>query len=224
MQENADERRLEGAMRAGGAEDRTTHERDPSDESLFGRVQRGDDDAFGIIATRMTAPLRETIQRRIPAKLRRRVSLADVLQEVHLVALRRRGDFEDRGPGSVRRWLTGIADRVAREALRRHGGAGKRNAFRELTRGQREDTAQFRGRIPTPSQHAMAAELGDRVREALDELPADYREILHLTRQEGLTLREAAEHMGRSREAVKKLYGRAFCRFKQVFDERNGPA
>ena len=44
-------------------------------------------------------------------------------------------------------------------------------------------------------------------------LPADYREILRLCREEGLTLREAAERMGRSREAAKKLYGRALVRF-----------
>ena len=34
-----------------------------------------------------------------------------------------------------------------------------------------------------------------------------------------MTTREAAEHLGRSAEATKKLYGRAFLRFKQAFEE-----
>jgi RNA polymerase sigma-70 factor (ECF subfamily) len=211
-------------MATGGAEERVVPDGDPTDESLFRRVQQGDDDAFGVVARRLAAPLRDAVQRRIPRKLARRVSLADVVQDVHIVALRRRGDFEDRGPGSVRRWLVGIADRVARESLRRHAGADKRDAFREVTRGRREDTAQFRGRQPTPSQNAIAAEVGEMIREALDSLPDDYRQILRLTRQDGLSLREAAAHMGRSREAIKKLYGRAFCRFKEAFDGLNGRA
>ena len=211
-------------MSAGGAEERIASGGNPSDESLFRRVQQGDDDAFGVVAHRLAAPLRDAVTRRIPRRLTRRVSLADVVQEVHLVALRRRGDFEDRGPGSVRRWLVGIADRVARESLRRHAGTDKRNAYREVTHGRREDTAQFRGCQPTPSQNAIAAEVGERIREALDRLPDDYRRIMRLTRQDGLSLREAAAHMGRSREAVKKLYGRAFCRFKEVFDGLNGHA
>ena len=40
--------------------------------------------------------------------------------------------------------------------------------------------------------------------------------MLRLTQFDGLTLREAAERMGRSREAVKKLYGRAMIRFTAV--------
>jgi RNA polymerase sigma-70 factor (ECF subfamily) len=209
-------------MPAEGAEEEIVADGDASDESLFRRFQEGDDDAFGVVARRLAAPLRDAVTRRIPRKLTRRISLADVVQEVHLVALRRRGDFEDRGPGSVRRWLVGIADRVARESLRRHAGADKRDAFREVTRGRREDTAQFRGSQPTPSQNAIAAEVGERIREALDSLPDDYRRIIRLTRQDGLSLREAAAYMGRSREAAKKLYGRAFCRFKEAFDGLNG--
>ena len=42
-------------------------------------------------------------------------------------------------------------------------------------------------------------------------LSEDHREVLRLALEEGLSLRECAERMGRSREAMKKLYGRAVC-------------
>ena len=53
-------------------------------------------------------------------------------------------------------------------------------------------------------------------------LPPDYREVLRLAREEDLSLREVAERMGRSREAIKKLYGRALLRFKEAFDRLGG--
>jgi RNA polymerase sigma factor (sigma-70 family) len=57
---------------------------------------------------------------------------------------------------------------------------------------------------------------------ALGALPPDYREILRLVREEGLTLREAAQRMNRSREAAKKLYGRALFRLTEVFEKLQG--
>jgi len=50
------------------------------------------------------------------------------------------------------------------------------------------------------------------------------REILVMTRVKGLTLRETAERMGRSYEAGKKLYGRAFLRLREICTELEGEA
>ena len=49
----------------------------------------------------------------------------------------------------------------------------------------------------------------------LKRLPSEYREILALTRTEGLDLRQAAERMGRSYEATRKLVSRALTRFHE---------
>ena len=43
----------------------------------------------------------------------------------------------------------------------------------------------------------------------LSELPADYREVLVLRELEGKSLAEVAERMGRSPNAVQKLWARA---------------
>jgi RNA polymerase sigma factor (sigma-70 family) len=50
----------------------------------------------------------------------------------------------------------------------------------------------------------------------LDELPDDYREVILLARIEGLSTREVAEQMGKSREAVALLLHRAVKRFQQL--------
>ena len=49
----------------------------------------------------------------------------------------------------------------------------------------------------------------DRLQSALATLSDDHREVIRLTRLEGFTLKEAGERMGRSPEAVRKLFWRA---------------
>ena len=53
---------------------------------------------------------------------------------------------------------------------------------------------------------------------ALEQLPPDYREVLRLCREEDASLREVGERMGRSREAAKKLHGRAMVQFIKNFE------
>ena len=60
---------------------------------------------------------------------------------------------------SFERWFRKIVDLKIREILRRHRGTAKRSVNNEVTRTQRLDTGEFRGRIPSPSQVAEGNEL-----------------------------------------------------------------
>ncbi len=192
------------------------------DLKLMERFRHGDEDAFRVLFRRCAGVLRARVCRRIPKDVLRRVSLADVLQEARIVAFQRREHFRPNGPESFRNWLLGIVDKQAQEAVERHKGVQKRSVAREVTRGQRPDTAQFLARQPSPSEHAIAAETADRARRALETLPEHYQTVLRLAREERLPLREVAERMRGSRETIKKLYGRAACRFREAFDRLGG--
>lgn len=187
--------------------------------ALRERFRQGDEEAFRRLLERHAGDLRARIASRVPAALRRRISPSDVMQETCILAFARHADFEDRGDGSFAAWMRAIADRKLREEVRRHNGASKRSAGREVTRGERPDTALFRGRGRSPSSAAMESEESLRVRAAMQRLREDDRTVLHLTLERGLTLREAAERMGRSRDAAKKLYGRALVRLREIVDE-----
>ena len=63
-----------------------------------------------------------------------------------------------------------------------------------------------------------AADRKDRLElleEALTRLSEDHREVVLLTRIEGLTVREVAERMGRTENAVHLLLGRALKRLAE---------
>jgi RNA polymerase sigma-70 factor (subfamily 1) len=188
---------------------------------LIGRFQEGDPDAFRELFEPCEGALRRQLERMLPNKLQRRFSISDAIQEARIVALDKHAEFEPRGEGSFRRWVMGIAVMRARQALRTHN-ADKRGMNREVTRSQRADTAQYAGRGPSPSEAAIASELTRHARDAMAELSEDYREVLRLTRTEQLSLKEAGETMGRSYEAIKKLYGRALASFAKELKKVRG--
>lgn len=186
---------------------------------LLRRFRDGDEGAFQELLARHGKALSARIRRNLPARVARRVAVSDVLQESCVIAFRRREHMELRGADAFRNWLLGIVDNKVREAVRRHERVAARSAHREVSRHDRADTALFVGRGTSPSHNAMHREELDIAREAMAKLSEDHQRVLRLTRLRGLTLREAAEHLGRSREATKKLYGRAVCRLKAAFEE-----
>ena len=193
------------------------------DVALLERIRAGDEDAFRALFERHLPELSARIDRWLPARVRRKVSVSDVLQEAQIVAFRRLPEFVDRGlEDGVRRWLLRVARLEVRAAVQRYATTAKRAVGREVTRGDRAATAEFAGREPTPSQLAVASETEDMARRALAALPEDYREVLHLTMEARLPPREVAALMGRSPEAVRKLYGRAVTRFTAEFERRRG--
>lgn len=186
---------------------------------LLHRFREGDEDAFRELLVRHGKALSGRIRRNLPARVARRVAVSDVLQESCAVAYRRREDLEVRGAEAFRHWLLGIVDNKVREAIRHHARVAARSAHREVSWHDRVDTDLFMGQAHSPSRHAMQREEVDVLREALSRLPGHYQQVLRLTRVQGLTLREAAEYVGKSREALKKVYGRAVCRLKDAYEE-----
>ena len=196
--------------------------RDSSDEELIRRAGQGEDHAFDQLFERHAPALRRRIKRMLPSNVGRKVSASDILQEARIVAFRRFGEFDLPENGSIRPWLDRIATLKLKEAIKRYVKAAKRDVRREVTRGNRPDTDYMAGRFASPSQAAIAAETQANIQRALEALPEDYRTVLRLARQEQLRLREVAERMGRSREAVKKLYARALSRFAEILEKPQG--
>jgi len=185
---------------------------DADDEILIARVREGDESALRPLFDRYEGQVRARIRRRIPADLKRKFAVEDILQETYLTAYQRIGEFEHRGEGAFRAWISQIALYKLRDEIRRFRETRRRGERQEVSRGARPDTTFIQGTGPSPSQFAMGRELEARLEVAMAALPEDYREALTLVQARRLTLREAAESMGRSREAMKKLYARAVAR------------
>jgi RNA polymerase sigma factor (sigma-70 family) len=118
--------------------------------------------------------------------LRRSASREDALDlvaEAFAVAWRRRADLPV-ASDEVRPWLFGIARLCLANAVRSSHRAGRL--------GRRLADSFVDAALPDPSAISEARAESRRVREALDQLSADDRELVTLVAWEGLTPAEAA--------------------------------
>jgi RNA polymerase sigma-70 factor (ECF subfamily) len=193
--------------------------RGPSDEDLVRRFRAGDASVVATLFDRHLPMLRAQVKRRLPAGLRGKVGESDVVQDAWLAAFQRLPEFEDRGEGSFGRWLRQIAEHKVVDEVRRHVAVGKRDARREVRMATGEEPAARRTGDRSPMSEVVAAEQEAGVREAISELSSDDRDVLRYLHEEGLTAAEVGERMGRSAEAVRKLYGRALGRLADRLDD-----
>jgi RNA polymerase sigma-70 factor (ECF subfamily) len=177
--------------------------------ALVRRAQAGDELALTSLFDGHADALRRRIRGRLSPAVRRKLSESDVMQEACMVASRRLEEFEFRGQGSFGAWLGRIADNTALKAARQHAGTAKRNVHAEVSHDMRAETAQHAGEGQTASRLAMAAEMRERMAQALAGLSDDHRAVLELLQQRRLSFTEAGELMGRSVNAIKKLHARA---------------
>jgi RNA polymerase sigma factor (sigma-70 family) len=192
------------------------------EEELARRFREGDPAALEALLASCDADLRRAAERGLPASLRRRVSVADVMQEARFAAYEARGGFEFRGDGSFRRWAVGIAVKKALMAVRAHLGTGKRSARREGGGPDDPTVSRIASPGPTPSEIAVAGELEECARRALRSLPEEERTILRLTREEGLTVAAAGESMHLPPASAKRLYGKALRGFRGEVERLRG--
>lgn len=106
----------------------------------------------------------------------------DLLQETFVVAFESARRF--RGDAPVKTWLLGIASNVAR----RHVRSSVRRKARDAAFLERRD-----GEAPSPAREVETAELMDRLRTALQELPHDLRVAFLLCDVEGARGVDAAK-------------------------------
>jgi RNA polymerase sigma-70 factor (ECF subfamily) len=130
----------------------------------------------------------------------------DVVQEAYLRALRFSHSF--RG-GDARAWLLRIV----------------RNTFYTWVQANRrmQDAAEFDENLFTPDSPALNAEeillqndSAALVRQALEKLPAKFREVLILRELEGMSYREIADITGMPTGTVMSSLSRARDRLRQV--------
>ncbi|HWT77568.1 MAG TPA: sigma-70 family RNA polymerase sigma factor [Candidatus Methylomirabilis sp.] len=191
-----------------------------SSYGLVERVKNGDRDAFTLLFDRYRPRLAVLIHYRLSEELRCVVEVDDVVQETFLKAFRDLDHFTYRSPGSLMRWLARIADHVLVD-LARSQGRQKRHAA-EMLRFRSESNPSGPEPVDskTPSRLLAESEGARRLLDKLDSLPEDYRQAILLMKLEGLSTQEAAERLGKSKEATALLLHRAIKRFRSLQDAR----
>jgi RNA polymerase sigma-70 factor, ECF subfamily len=194
---------------------------------LLDQSRAGDRRALGALLQHCRAYLLEIANAELPAELSVRVAPSDLVQETFTDALHAMGHFRGTTEAELRGWLRrSLLNNIA-DARRGHFGTQKRAADRQVSlhcHGEAGLSALgVADPIASPSSIFQKRESADQLLAAIDRLPAVYRLVIRLRHFEGLSLERVGEHLGRSPDAVRKLWFRGLEKLgKLVETEQRG--
>jgi RNA polymerase sigma-70 factor (ECF subfamily) len=191
-------------------------------EQRLALARSGDQNALGDLLESYRGYLVLLARVQIGRRLQGKVEPGDVVQEVFLAAYQAFPNFRGLSEGELVAWLRRIlASRLA-NLVRHYWGTGRRDVGleRELEYELDQSSRLFAQALiadqSSPSQQAARREQAVLLAEALDKLPADYREVLILRHLEGLTFPEVARRVGRSLDSVEKVWMRALGKLRRA--------
>jgi len=167
----------------------------PDDCALINLVLDGHAECFGVLMDRHLALVRG----RIRGMARSTSDAGDIMQEVQLKIWRRLGSY--RSEASFRTSMTSVAINEARQFYR------KANHFSLVHDGT--ELAELTSPRESPFQACVRAELTERLKAAVERLPAKHKQAVILHNLQELSLQETAQELQATTPAVKTQLFRA---------------
>ncbi|MBT3890975.1 MAG: sigma-70 family RNA polymerase sigma factor [Planctomycetaceae bacterium] len=192
--------------------------------ALLAQKQAGDDDAWNQLLDRHRKSLHRMIQLRLDRRIRQRVDVSDVLQDVLIEANRRIDRYLDNPIMDFHLWIRQIAkDRII-DAHRRHRVTKRRSVDREqapVVRGRIDhSTVNLAAQLPdldiTPAAQAIRHEMALQTEAALELLPEIDKNIILMRHHEQLSNGEAAVALDVSEAAASMRYLRALKKLRSL--------
>jgi len=197
---------------------------DPADKKLIEQLLTGDVEALAAYVQSVRLQLLAFIDRRLGSGLGRKIEPEDILQEVSSEAVRSLPQT-NLNEGSVFSWLCQIAEHRIIDAHRHFFAAQKRDAGREVplhAPASKEGGGIVNllvASMTTPSQAFSRNVRELRLRVALEELPADQREVLRLRYVENLPTKQIAQQLDKTDGALRVMISRCLKRLESILDQ-----
>lgn len=185
---------------------------------------RGDADALGRLLERYRGYLTLLARVQIGRRLRGKADPVDLVQDTFLEAHRGFALFRGETEAIFLAWLRRVLATQTARLVRRYSGTRSRDIDLERTLELELDASSGvldRGLVATgdsPSGDAVRREHAVLLADALDRLPDDYREAIVLRQLEGLAFEDVAARMGRSVDAVQKLWVRGLDQLRLLVE------
>lgn len=193
-------------------------------QRLLDRAAAGDESAMRELFDRYRDRLARMVRLRMNRRLQGRLDDSDVLQEAYLELCKKLNDYlaDPRIPFFL--WLRHMVGLKLTELHRHHLGTQRRDAGMEVSlhRGGFPEAnsvslaAQLLGKLTSPSQNAIKAEMRIMIQEALNSMDPIDREVLALKHFEQLSTAEIASVLGMSKAGAGSRYLRAIKRLREI--------
>lgn len=194
-------------------------------QHLVTLAKQGDESACDKLFSAYGERVRRIIRLRMGKELRSKLESMDLVQDAFIFALRSLENFTYQNEGDFLRWLSKIAENRIRDNLDKLH-AEKRDIRKEIPLKDNVQSSQdtfIRDFVPadstTPSMIISKREELDRLEKAMDKLKPEYKEIITLTKIEGLSYEQVGNRLGKSSDAVRMLLARAMAALTSAFGE-----
>ena len=156
--------------------------------------------------------------------LRVRLDASDLVQETFLKAAREFSHFLGSTEPELTAWLRQILVRTLANQAKHHCRQGRDYQRQESLEAMLDRSSEAVHRAlatpsHSPSTHAVRREQAVLLADALEKLPAHYREVFILRNLEHIPFDQIAARMGRSPGATRVLWKRAMDRLSQFLRE-----
>ena len=158
---------------------------------------------------------------RMGGQLRAKESISDLVQSTCREILQAEPEVGHLDEQSLKLWLFRAAENKILNKVR-HWRTAKRDVSREEHHGSRFPEGEYAlltawdGSARSPSGVVMLQEEVERLEQAFQQLPTDYRDVITLFHIVGLPHAHIAREMDRSTEAVRMLLVRALARLGRI--------
>ena len=194
--------------------------RQANPEQLLQRARAGEDNALGELLQLYRPYLSLLARLKADRQLQRKIDDSDLVQDTCLSAHKDFTQFRGTTEKEFTTWLREIMAHTAANLARDH-----RRHKRDVRQEQQlynllNQSSQMLERVlatnhSSPSAGAERRERAVLLANALNELSAEYREVLVLRELEGKPLSVVAEAMNRTPNAVQKLWARALVQLRR---------
>ena len=194
-------------------------------QRLVSLAKTGDELALERLCKVYGERVRRIIRLRMGNELRSKMESMDLVQDTFIAALRGLENFTYQNEGDFLRWLSTIAENRLRDNLKKLH-ADKRDIRKEMSLNNNRQSTQdsfVRQAGPvdsiTPSVIMSRREELDEIEKALDKLKPEYKEVILLTKIEGLSSKELSGRLGKAPGAVRMLLSRAMIALASALED-----
>ena len=191
---------------------------------LVAMAKAGNESAISQLWTVYGARVHWIMRLRMGKELRSKLESMDLAQDALLSALGDLKNFTYKNEGDFLRWISTIAENRLRDNLDKLH-ADKRNIRKEIRIGRHGANPVSKSAVSftpieatTPSVIMSRQEELAKLEKAIDKLKPEYKQVIVLSKIDGLTYKEIADKLGKTSEAVRKLISRAMAALTTVFD------
>jgi RNA polymerase sigma-70 factor (ECF subfamily) len=192
-------------------------------QRLVTLAKDGDQSALNKLFAVYNERVLRIVRMRMGQELRSKQESMDIVQDAFISALRSLDNFTYQNEGDFLRWLSKIVENRIRDNIEKLH-ANKRDVRKEIPLNNTSATQDtIVGTFEpidtaTPSLIMSKGEGLNKLEKAIGELKPEYREVIILTKIEGLSHKEVGEKLGKSPDAVRMLLARAMSALSGNFE------